>query len=70
MSDRSRTKADPALIAPGTIFDTPYESGCVALSAPDEQGNFDGVDSDGVVCGYFAPMVERIITPETRKGDR
>lgn len=43
MRDRTRTKADPALIAPGTIFDTPYESGCVALSAPDEQGNFDAV---------------------------
>lgn len=43
-------------IVAGAVFDTPFEEGCVAQSAPDQNGNFDGLDSDGVLCGFSTSM--------------
>ena len=43
-------------IAVGTVFDTPFEKGCVALAEPDVYGNFDGRDSEGVVCTFSTTM--------------
>ena len=38
----------PALdIAPGIVFATNTEAGCVAESRPDQHGNFAGLDSAG-----------------------
>lgn len=45
------------LISAGTVFDTEYEQGCIAHSTPDEVGNFDATDSDGVVCSFSLAMV-------------
>lgn len=41
-----------AAIVPGTVFSTPFESGCIAITAPDDLGNFDGKDSEGVICNF------------------
>lgn len=45
------------LPAVGQPFSTPYESGCVALTEPDEYGNFEATDSDGVTCLFNTVMV-------------
>lgn len=45
----------------GDTFSTPFESGCIALSDPDEYGNFDGLDSDRVVCGFSLAMLTEVI---------
>src|SRR4051794_26342336 len=44
----------------GTIFDTRAERGCIALTEVDQDGNFDGVDSDNVICSFSPVMVEHI----------
>lgn len=38
-------------------FDTEYEQGCVATTEPDEEGNFSGLDSDGVACDFNVSMI-------------
>lgn len=53
---QASNEADSAIV-PGTVFDTPFESGCVALTAPDDLGCFDGLDSDGVKCAFTDPSV-------------
>lgn len=45
------------VIVKDTVFDTPFESGCVALESPNEFGGFDAVDSEGVVCQFHVAMV-------------
>ncbi len=52
------SKPSKPQIFPGTVFSTLAESGCVATTAPDEDGNFDARDSDGVVCSFWLGMVE------------
>lgn len=47
----------------GQRFDTPYERGCIAVSAPDLVGNFDAYDSDGVLCSFSPAMVTRVYGP-------
>lgn len=47
----------PPRIVPGVIFSTPFESGCVALSAPDRTGTFAALDSDGVESSFNVVMV-------------
>lgn len=47
-------------LAIGTVFDTPYEKGCVVVGLPDVVGNFDARDSDGVVCSFSEAMVVRV----------
>lgn len=53
-------------ITPGTVFSTKLpdgeiiETGCVAQSAPDEFGNFDGIDSDGVEVTFNTRMVAQV----------
>lgn len=47
-------------ITPGVIFDTPFETGCVALTEPDADGNFEGRDSDGVACDFTLAMVSHV----------
>lgn len=49
----------PALI-PGAVFSTPFESGCLVVSAPDDEGSFDALDSDGVLCRFSLQMVEQV----------
>ena len=44
----------------GTVFDTAYEQGCVVQSLPDVVGNFDALDSDGVLCSFSPVMVVRV----------
>ena len=44
----------------GDLFDTPFESGCVVAGEPDVVGNFDALDSDGVLVSCSPAMVERI----------
>lgn len=62
MARRTRPAPNPlaAAIKPGAIFDTLFETGCVALAAPDDLGNFDARDSDGVVCSFGAAMVTAV----------
>jgi len=42
---------------PGDRFATPYEAGCVIVTAPDQDGNFEGRDSDGVLCSFHVSMI-------------
>lgn len=44
-------------IKEGTVFNTPFEKGCVAVSSPDQFGGFVATDSDGVECSYSVAMV-------------
>lgn len=44
-------------ITRGTVFDTDFEFGCVATSAPDNDGNFTARDSDCVECEFHVSMV-------------
>ncbi len=46
-------------VTQGMIFDTPFETGCRAVTAPDARGNFDAYDSEGVLCSFNTIMVER-----------
>ena len=48
------------MIKAGTIFDTPFESGCEAMNPPDEYGNFDALDSDRILCSFNIVMVEKV----------
>ena len=53
-------------ITPGTVFSTKLpdgriiESGCVAQTAPDEHGNSDGLDSDGVEVTFNTRMIAEV----------
>lgn len=44
-------------IKPGTVFDTPFEKGCVAQEVPNAGGGFVGIDSEGVECMFSVVMV-------------
>ena len=44
-------------IKPGTMFDTEFEIGCVAIESPDVCGVFDARDSDGNVYPFTTNMV-------------
>jgi len=41
----------------GQTFNTPYEQGCKVATLPDAQGNFEALDSDGVLCTFCVDMV-------------
>jgi hypothetical protein len=41
----------------GQRFDTMYENACLATSDSDDDGNFDGIDSDGSECTFNTIMV-------------
>lgn len=43
----------------GLVFDTDYEKSCIALTNPDENDNFLGLDSDKVECSFSLVMVTR-----------
>ena len=48
----------PALdIAPGAMFATDHEDGCTAETRPDRYGNFDGLNSSGVLCRFWTGAV-------------
>lgn len=47
-------------ITAGARFSTAYETGCVAQTAPDVHGNFDGLDSEGVECQFILAMVTAV----------
>lgn len=47
-------------LRPGDVFNTDYEQGCVVVTEPDELGNFDALDSDGVLCSFSLVMVRQI----------
>jgi hypothetical protein len=50
-----------ALLTTGTIFDTPFESGCTVTVSPLDHDaatlNFIALDSDGVECEFDIRMV-------------
>lgn len=46
------SRTDPSLIQVGVIFDTPFEKGCKVRTEPDANGEFLGLDSDGVECSF------------------
>lgn len=45
------------IVQPGDTFSTRYESGCIAVTEPDEYGEFEALDSDGVQCSFPSRMV-------------
>lgn len=47
-------------IKPCEWFDTAYESGCIATTAPDHLGNFDGLDSEGYLVQFNTRMITRV----------
>ena len=44
----------------GQRFDTPHEQGCIVMGTPDLVGNFDALDSDGVLCSFSTVMVTKV----------
>ncbi|MEU7146976.1 hypothetical protein AB0B15_02890 [Streptomyces sp. NPDC045456] len=52
------------LIEKGMIFSTIAEKGCQALSDPDEEGKFLGLDSSDVECEFPVEMVLTAKRPE------
>lgn len=44
-------------IAVDDLFDTAFEQGCIAVTEPDSDGNFDGIDSDGELASYHVSMI-------------
>jgi hypothetical protein len=44
-------------LIPGTLFNTPFENGCVVISSPDGEGTFVAYDSDGIECEFNTVMV-------------
>jgi hypothetical protein len=57
MTTKKQTSLFTAALTPGTVFTTPFESGCVVTQAPDEFGSFLALDSEGVECSYGVMMV-------------
>ena len=53
-------KVWPHELTIGTRFTTEVESGCVVMGPVDDNGGFEGRDSDGVVCLFNILMVVRI----------
>ncbi len=51
----------------GDTFDTPFESGCKALSDPDEYGGVDGLDSEGVRCLFHVSMITAVTVTVKRE---
>lgn len=60
--------SDLTPIVAGTVFDTPFEKGCVAMTAPDETGWFEASDSEGVVCSFTDPSIVPGAMPLTIRG--
>jgi len=52
----------PAIEA-GTVFDTPFEAGCIAMSSPDEHGWFNAYDSDGEIVSFCLMVGGMPVTP-------
>ena len=48
-------------LEPGVRFDTESERGCLVQTSPDADGNFDGVDSDGVEVTFTVRMIKRLL---------
>jgi hypothetical protein len=44
----------------GTVFDTDFETGCVATTEPTQWGSFNAIDSDGVECTFSLSMVTEV----------
>lgn len=44
----------------GDVFDTDYELGCVVTTTPDNEGNFDALDSEGIECAFNLAMILRV----------
>lgn len=44
----------------GRVFDTASERGCIAWTEPGPAGDFEAIDSDGVLCSYVLRMVKRV----------
>ncbi len=56
-----RENTDPiSIMRIGCKFDTKSERGCICQSLPDRDGNFDGIDSDGVECSFLVRQVVRV----------
>ena len=47
-------------LLPGVRFSTRYEDDCEVVTEPDEFGQFEALDSEGVLCGYQTNMVTAI----------
>lgn len=69
MSERNTTNGhgvDTATITPGARFSTAtpdgrrIETGCIVVTGPDEFGEFVGIDSDGIECGFGVAMVASV----------
>lgn len=51
---------DTSPIQRGTVFDTKFETYCVALDKPDIFGNFDAIGPNGDISAYSVNMVDYI----------
>lgn len=47
-------------ITVGTVFNTPFETGCVATAEPNQFGWFNGLDSEGVEVQFALVMVSEV----------
>jgi hypothetical protein len=57
-TQRQAVMFGPALvISPGAVFATDHEDGCVAETSPDQYGNFDALNSHGVLCRFWTGAV-------------
>ena len=46
----------------GDTFNTESETGCVVITTPDEYGQFDAYDSEGVRCAFHVAMITDYVT--------
>lgn len=46
----------------GDVFDTPFERSCEVVTAPDANGNFEGIDSDGARAQFSVEMISRVLS--------
>ncbi len=57
---RHYLKVWPHQLRVGTRFATEFETGCQVTAAPDEDGGFLALDSDGVECRFHILTVVQI----------
>lgn len=63
----AQMKAQMKLMEPwlmvGDTFDTHFEQRCTVLTAPNESGDFQATDADGVEARFHVDMVTRVKRP-------
>ena len=63
--ERLRNSSYRIVIKPGTIFNTALENTCIAVTEPDKDGSFLGINPEGHDYNYNINMVTKVIDTDT-----